>query len=87
MEENFSQAIEKTKSIFHINELTKYFTFENILKIAEKIGIQIPNIQIGQANNTKYLLIVDDIMKIIKVYDTNSYPIIHKYPIKRCSIR
>ena len=34
MEENFSQAIEKTKSIFHINEFTKYFTFENILKIA-----------------------------------------------------
>ena len=37
--------------------------------------------------NTKYLLIVDDIMKIIKVYDTNSYPIIHKYPIERCSMR
>lgn len=35
--------------------------------------------------NTKYLLIVDDIIKIIKVYDTNSYPIIHKYPIERCS--
>lgn len=34
MEENFSQAIEKTKSIFHINEFIKYFTFENILKIA-----------------------------------------------------
>ena len=35
-------------------------TIENeyiCLKIAEKIGIQIPNIQIGQANNTKYLLI------------------------------
>lgn len=30
MEENFSQAIEKTKSIFHIND----FTFENILKIS-----------------------------------------------------
>lgn len=34
MEENFSQAIEKTKSIFHTNEFIKYFTFENILKIA-----------------------------------------------------
>ena len=33
MEENFSQAIEKTKSIFHTDEFIKYFTFENILKI------------------------------------------------------
>lgn len=34
MEENFSQAIEKTKSILHTDEFIKYFTFENILKIA-----------------------------------------------------
>ena len=35
-------------------------TIENeylCLKVAEKLGIQIPNIQIGQVNDTKYLLI------------------------------
>ena len=35
-------------------------TIENeylCLKVAEKLGIQIPNIQIGQANDTQYLLI------------------------------
>lgn len=35
-------------------------TIENeylCLKVAEKLGIQIPNIQIGNANNTKYFLI------------------------------